>query len=716
MSEGTGLEVAIIGMAGRFPQARTLEEFWSNLEGGRDCIARFSDQDLLDAGLARSELARTERIRAFGRLEDVELVDAVLLGLSPREAELMDPQHRVLLECAWEALERAACDPEQLTDVPVGVFVGCGSNSYFVRNVLPNARWIDSLGGFQTGFGHEKDHLAPLLAFKLGLEGPSVTVQSACSTSLAAVHMACQSLLSGECDIALAGGVSIDVTQDEGYVARGDGVLSRQGCSRAFDAGADGMVPGNGAGLVVLRRLEEALESGDTIRAVVKGSAVGNDGSRRAGYGAPRTDGQARVIRAAQMMAEVEASTLQYVEAHGSSTLLGDSVELGALAQAFRATTQRQRFCALGSVKNNVGHLGAASGIAGLIKTVLALGRRKIPPSLHFETPNREFDFDSSPFFVPIELTDWPAGDGPRRAGVSSLGLGGTNVHVLVEESPEPEPSGPGNPLELLVWSAATPSALETVTERLRQRLATVPDEALADLAHTLRAGRRCLEHRRGLVCRNRAEALETLARRPLPDFPESWAEEGRELVEAGRLWLSGSEVCWSDFFAGEKRRKTDLPIYPFERRRYWLEPASATDPDPAAEPSAPDRPVHARPLDDASYVEPRNEIERELAAIFQELLGVDRVGAEDSFFKLGGNSILGLEVISRVRRTWDVELPLAELFEIPTVASLAHGITKVREQRTQDGKPGLLEDLDNLSDDDMDAMLAELMAEGDER
>ncbi|HLX07031.1 MAG TPA: amino acid adenylation domain-containing protein [Thermoanaerobaculia bacterium] len=504
---GSALEaIAVVGMAGCFPGARDLAEHWQNLRAGRESIRRFSAAELLAAGVPRELLTRPDYVPARGAIDGFDRFDAAFFDIAPREAELLDPQHRLFLETAWEALESAGCDPGRC-DFPVGVFAGVSANTYLLSHLLDDPAALAAADGSQTMLGSDKDFLATRVSYKLNLRGPSLTVQTACSTSLVAVHLACRSLLGRECDLALAGGVSIAVPQVAGYLYQEGGIASPDGHCRAFDAQARGTVSGSGAGVVVLRRLADALAAGDPIRAVVLGSAINNDGAAKVGYTAPGVDGQAEVIAAAQALAGVTPDEVSYVEAHGTGTPLGDPIEIAALTKVFRAATARRGFCAIGSVKTNIGHLDAASGVAGLIKATLALEHREIPPSLHFTVPNPRIDFAASPFFVNAELSPWPGGEAPRRAGVSSFGIGGTNAHLVLGEAPPAAPSGPSRPLQLLPLSARSAAALEALTDRLAGHLAAHPDVCLADVAHTLQVGRRPLPHRRVLIAGGAAPA-----------------------------------------------------------------------------------------------------------------------------------------------------------------------------------------------------------------
>ena len=506
--------IAVVGMAGRFPGAVDLEAFWQNLRAGVESISRFSAAELAAAGVDPALAADPRFVAALGAIEGEDLFDAELFEVPPRQAEMMDPQFRLLLECAWEALDDAGCDPRRCPG-RIGVYAGASPSSYFLNNLATRPELLAAVGAYQVALGTGTDYLTAQISYRLGLDGPSVNVQTACSTALVAVHLACQSLLAGDCDLALAGASSIKVPQRSGHLHEEGGIESPRGRCRSFDAGADGTVHGSGAGIVVLKRLADAVAGGDTIRAVVLGSAINNDGAHKVGLTAPSLTAQQRVVGAALARAGISPDSVSYVEAHGTGTSLGDPIEIDALTGAFRTGTGRSGFCPIGSVKTNIGHLGAAAGIAGLIKTVLALERREIPASLHFAVPNPRIDFAASPFYVNSQLAPWPAGAGPRRAGVSSFGLAGTNVHLILEEAPPaPGPAATAAPArgwQLLPLSAASAPALDAVAQRLAAWLARHPEAPLADVAWTLQTGRRQLACRRAVVCRDGAEARRTL-------------------------------------------------------------------------------------------------------------------------------------------------------------------------------------------------------------
>lgn len=510
---GEGLDIAVVGMAGRFPGARNMESFWHNLREGIESVSTLSREELLESGVGQQILDRPNYVRARAVLEDVDLFDAKFFNMTPKEADSMDPQQRLFLECAWETLEQAGYDPEQYGGM-IGVYAGSSSSGYLF-NLFPRRVLLQSAADMSAMLGVEKDSLSTRVSYKLNLEGPSLAVQTACSTSLVAVHLACQGLLSGECDMALAGGVSVTVPQKVGYLYQEGGIVSPDGHCRAFDADAEGTVGGSGVGLVLLKRLQEAEADGDHVIAIIKGSAINNDGAAKVGYTAPRIEGQAKVIKAAHLAAGVTPDSISYIEAHGTGTPLGDPIEVAALTQAFQASAARTGSCALGSVKTNIGHLDAAAGIAGLIKTLLALSHRQIPPSLHYVRPNPAIDFAATPFYVNTTLKEWPDGDSPRRAGVSSFGLGGTNAHVVLEEAPisrNAQVLEQSSSCQLLVLSARSETALSQATNRLATYLAEHPDLSLADVAHTLQSGRRAFPYRRWLVATHTAHATQLLA------------------------------------------------------------------------------------------------------------------------------------------------------------------------------------------------------------
>lgn len=508
----TGNEIAIVGMAAHLPGARDVRAYWHNLANGVESIRPYTEAELRAAKVPPHLLHHPRYVRSGAPIEEMEHFDAEFFGFSPKEAAILDPQHRHFLETCWEALEDAGHVPERF-EGSVGVFGGCGMGAYFAFNLLSNPALVEQVGLFLLRHtGNDKDFLSTRVSYIFDLKGPSINVQTACSTSLVAVHMAAQSLLSGECDMALAGGVTIELPHGQGYLFEEGEILSPDGHCRAFDAASQGTVFGSGSAVVVLRRLQDALDAGDHIYAVLKGSAVNNDGAGKVGYLAPSVDGQSAAVAEALAIAEVDADGIGYVECHGTGTPMGDPIEISALTQAYRGTTKRSGYCAIGSVKSNIGHLDTAAGTAGLIKAALSLYHGQIPQSLHFEAPNPNIDFAASPFFVAKDKKPWPRGNTPRFAAVNSLGVGGTNAHAILSEAPAPAPTQPSKrPYQLLCFSARSKAALDQSQARFAAHLAAHPDLDIADAAFTLATGRRTFEQRRVVAVKDRHEALALL-------------------------------------------------------------------------------------------------------------------------------------------------------------------------------------------------------------
>ena len=558
-----GDEIAVIGMACRLPGAPDVQHYWRNLREGAESITFYTEEELRAAGVGDALLANPEYVRSGGgRIDGIELFDAGFFGLVPKEAELLDPQHRLFLELAHTGLEDAGYDPATY-DGLIGVFAGAGRANYLLQNLASNPDLLEAVGPVAATLASDRDFLPTRVSYLLDLKGPSINVQTACSTSLVATHLACQSLLTGECDVALAGGSSITTLATTGYLWHEGSVYSNDGHCRAFDANASGMVGGNGLALVVLKRLEAALEDGDAIRAVIKGSAINNDGSAKVGFTAPGVDGQAEVIAQALAAGEIDPRTVTFVETHGTGTALGDPIEVAALTKAFGAPTDKPGHCALGAVKTNIGHTNAAAGAAGLIKAALALQHGELPPTLHFDQANPDCDLDKSPFYVNTELRDWQTEGHPRRAGVSSFGMGGTNAHVVLEQAPTPAASGPSRATKLLVLSAKTESALDTATSNLAEHLRSPGELDLADVAYTLQVGRTRMPHRRIALGGDPAQAatvltsgdpertstgLDEATERPVVFmFPGQGAQHihmGRELYDSEPLFRADVDQC----------------------------------------------------------------------------------------------------------------------------------------------------------------------------
>jgi polyketide synthase PksJ len=607
--------IAIVGMAGKFPGAKDIAQFWDNLCEGKECISTFAKDD------------RSNYVPARAILEDIELFDAHFFGFTAKEAEYTDPQHRLFLECAWEALENAGYSPENYSG-SIGVYGGMGMSTYFLNNIHPNAALKGSVGDFLLHIGNEKDFLTTKVSYKLNLKGPSLNIQTACSTSMVAICTACDHLLSHQCDMALAGGVSITVPQETGYLYQEGMIFSSDGHCRPFDAKASGTVPGNGVGIVALKRLEDAITDKDHIYAVIRGYGVNNDGSAKVGYAAPSVQGQAEAIKAALAMSGTDPEEVSFVEAHGTGTLLGDPIEIEALKLAFG--TEKKGYCSLGSLKSNMGHLIEAAGVAGLMKTALSLYHEKVPPTLHYETTNPHIDFENSPFCVNTSLKTLTSSDQLKRACVSSFGVGGTNAHVVLEQAPKRAAAEPLAEEHVLVLSAKTPTALKAMASNLAKHLESDPEISLADVAYTLRVGRRLFEHKALFSCKSLAEAIAMLS-----NFTPNVTEMPSQKIEGRRI---------------------PLPTYPFEKKRYWIDPPAPAEIKVKKE-------------------ETQSSTTEFLLRLWKELFGLETIGMHDDFFSLGGDSLLSIQIIAKIQATYRVSLGMQALLVYPTIAKLAQAI-----------------------------------------
>ncbi len=629
--------IAIVGMSGRFPGADNIQSFWDNLCKGKDTISSFSDEELIAAGISKSQVNSPSYVKSRGILNGVELFDADFFGFSAREAELTDPQHRLFLECAWEALENAGYSSDNYAG-SIGVYGGTGISSYYLNNIHPNRQLRESLGDFLLRISNDKDFLTTRVSYKLNLKGPSIAVQTACSTSLVAICVACNHLLTYQCDMALAGGISISVPQSNGYAYQEGMILSADGQCRPFDAEAKGTVMSNGAGIVVLKRLQDALADKDHIFAVIRGYGINNDGSAKIGYSAPSIEGQAESIASAIAMADIDSETIAYAEAHGTGTILGDPIEIQGLTNAFHST--KKEYCAIGSVKSNIGHTVEAAGVIGLIKVALSLYHRKIPPSLYYHTPNPHIDFKETPFYVNKTLKEWETVEHPRRACISSFGIGGTNAHAIIEEWLQSIHCESLEGLYPLVLSAKTLTALKIMAYNLGQHLQEHPEFSLADVAYTLLIGRKSFEHKRVLTYHNREEAISLLL-----DFDHTkYADTSAQLAE--------------DVFKDKHCRRVPLPTYPFEKKRYWIDAPTATN-------------------ESTTTTVQSNSIEITLTTIWKKFLGSASIGIHDDFFQLGGDSLLAIQVADNISKQFNLNIGMQTLFSYPTIDKLSKLISE---------------------------------------
>ncbi len=591
--EFNGLEVAVIGMDGRFPRANNIDEFWENLKNGVESITFLKDQELVEVGEDPARMDNPNYVKAWAGLAEIASFDAAFFGYTPMEAKFMDPQVRIFHECAWKALEGAGYDPYTYKGL-IGCYAGASANLNWEALAYFSGQQ-DEVGHFEARQLFDKDYLCTRVAHKLNFKGPAVSLQTGCSTSLVAIHMAVQGLISGECRMALAGGSSISHLEKRGYMYREGMILCSDGHCKAFDARANGTIFGDAIGLVVLKRLEDAIADADYIYAVIKGSFVNNDGSRRGGYTAPSAEGQAAAIRTALQIAEVEPESIGYIETHGTGTPLGDPIEVKGLKLAFN--TNQKEFCAIGSIKSSMGHLNIAAGVTGFIKTVLALKHRFIPPSLHFEIPNPDIDLINSPFYINTMLTKWENDKYPLRAGVSSFGIGGTNAHVVLEEAPPGEESSKNTNPQLILLSAKTRNSLDAAAKNLADFLKKNKNINLADVAYTLQTRRKIFPHRAALVCSHVEDAINILSHPQNGKIHEYYAEKddkkGEEdpeinhliknqdrdipglpllLDKIGQSWLQGQTIDWASFYKNQKRHCIPLPTYAFDGQRYWID------------------------------------------------------------------------------------------------------------------------------------------------
>ncbi|MEU8750784.1 beta-ketoacyl synthase N-terminal-like domain-containing protein [Streptomyces chartreusis] len=669
--------VAVVGMSGRFPGAPDLDTYWANLRDGVCSLSAFTEKELLADGADPAELRNPAYVPAQGHLADSDRFEAELFGFNRTEAAALDPQHRVLLETAWSALEDAGYAPLNAPS-RTGVYMG-GSPTEHALAAGTDPALAASIGALQVRILTDREFLAPWISYRLGLDGPSMTVQTACSTSLTAVHLAVQALLLGECDTALAGGVAIGTVRRQGYVHYQGGIFSPDGRCRPFDEKAAGTVPGSGVGVLVLRRLEDALADGDPVRAVIRGTAVTNDGAGKVGFTAPGVDQQTAAITEAWAAAGLEPSAAQYVEAHGTGTELGDRIELEAASAAFaagdRGAPDGGAGIGLGSVKSNIGHADAAAGAAALIKTVLMLEHATLAPTVDVTSPVAALA--DSPLRLVTEARPWPARpDLPRLAGVTSVGIGGTNVHVVVQEAPArgPHPEAGARPT-VLPLSARTEHQLALVASRLAARLSETDAPALADVAHTLRTGRVGMPVRAYVVAAGAQEASDKLMA-----LAEGHPDPVRD--PSGEAWLRGEEVTWPAL-DGEVRR-VRLPAYPFAGESH----GALTLRGPAA----------LTPAESAAPA-PGSELEAEVAELVIEALDLDGpAGLERTYFEAGGDSLTAVHLAGRLRDELDIDVPIQLFLEPITLKEMTIRIVEIKEGGEADGA--------------LDALLAEFEAE----
>ncbi|ARU26551.1 beta-ketoacyl synthase N-terminal-like domain-containing protein [Cellvibrio sp. PSBB006] len=705
--------VAVIGLACNFPGAENPESYWDNLVKGVESITELSDAQLLNVGVNKEHLNDPKYVKKASLLKGVDLFDADFFSFTPREAEITDPQHRLLIENVYTALENAGYAPGK-TKAKIGLYAGIGMNGYLLNNLLPRTDLIESMGMYPLLIGNDKCYAATQIAYKLDITGPVMAVDTACSTGLVATHQAYRSLLAYDCDIAVAGAVKLNVPQTGYYYEQGS-INSPDGHCRAFDERAKGTIFGSGVGVVVLKRLEDALRDGDTIHAVIKGSSINNDGAAKVGFTAPGVKGQQEVISEALAFSEVDPESISYIEAHGTGTQLGDPIEFEALQGAFSSATQKKQFCALGSVKTNIGHLETAAGMASLIKVILALKNEKIPPSLHFENANPEVDFNNSCFYFNKTLMDWKVTDFPLRAGVSSFGIGGTNAHLILEQPPKPRVSESDIKTHLFPLSAKSKGALSLVVKNFKSYLIENPNANLADVAYTLQNGREDFSFRLVLRGGDIKEVLLSIessnvdavsgidARRS--KAPGNIADIGNEGIKdlpslCKKLesdWLSGTDVNWKLIYGDEKRIRISLPSYPFERKPYWIDP-----PQHKSLIAFDNQFVEPPEKGEAEAIESYNchfdsdiaQIQNIILRIWEDLLGKKDIAIHDNYFDLGGQSLTASRIMVRIEENTGIELQVQDLYEAATIEKLSRRVLENQMKILEEGVESLLAEI----------------------
>lgn len=633
-------DIAVIGLGGRFPGAASIDEFWSNCCNGRETIHHFSKDELLTAGVPEAILDNPNYVRSKGIVEQVDLFDADFFGLSEQDAKILDPQQRLFLLSAWEALENAGYAPKQIAS-RVGVFASTGISLYLWHNILNNPTVMQSLDEYQVLLANDKDFLATRVSYLLNLKGPSINIQTGCSSSLVCIHYAVQSLLNGECDMAIAGGVSITIPQEQGYLYRKDMIGSDDGHCYAFDKRAQGTVKSNGVGTVVLKTLSDAIQDQDTIYAVIRGSAINNDGAQKVGYTAPNAAQQTAVIKEAIQMADVDKESIAYIETHGTGTLLGDPIEISALKNAFQPYTNKDKRCALASLKTNIGHLDVAAGVAGFIKVCLALHHGKIPPSLNFSELNPKISLDHSQFYINTALSDWPAHQSPRRAGVSAFGVGGTNAHMVLQEAPlQEKPTRPHDTAALCLISARSPAALKRNINNLVRHCQQYPATSVHEMAYTLRHGREIFPYQVHVLAANLNQFI-----------------DNANLIDVKSIQpITDTNQHDMDRYPTQPTRRIPLPTYSWDLKRYWID---AEKPEKITE--------NLRHTPISTLGNMRSIVK----CAWEKAIGVEPQSDDEHFFNQGGHSLSAVHFVDQLPAAVRESIQVMHLYQYPKFSQL---------------------------------------------
>lgn len=643
-------DIAVIGYAGTFPNAENLNQYWQNLINGTDCITHFSEDELLKYNVPPEYLQDSNYVKSCGKIDNIDLFDCDFFGVTPREASLMDPQHRIFLETCWKALESSGYAPEKTQQV-IGIYAGMGNTNYldalYKQHGLKHTYGRDLI----VEITNHKDYLVNRIAYKLNLTGASININTACSTSLVACVKGCQSLLINENDIVIAGGISLVLPEHYGYFHQSENVLSPDGVCRPFDNNANGTVIGSGSGVVVLKKLSKALQDGDSIKAVIKGYAVNNDGNAKIGFTAPSVSGQSQCISKAQKMANITPKQLVYIEAHGTGTHLGDPIEIASLMQVFEKDNLPANHCAIGSVKGNIGHADSASGIAGLLKTILMLEKKQIPPSIHFESANEQIDFSTTPFYVNKEVMKLP-GDTDIYAGVSSFGVGGANAHIVLTAAPAEVNYKLKHDEHLLIISSKNKDDLDVMCNQILTHL-HANQSKVADIAFSLQLGRRDFEYR--------AAYLATSDNKIIKIHQDE--EYTNSLQQLAKSWLNGNNIDWSMIHQCCKHKRIELPHHPLNKKPYWYTDLSF------------------------QMNEVKNDIQQTVTQIAEKLLGSPITSVHNDFFAMGGDSLAALSFIEKIHQFLKVNLTLDEFFSAKTINNIVNTIKSKTSTNSTDFK-----------------------------
>lgn len=661
-------KIAIIGMSGRFPDADSVESLFENCLNGITSIKKYNDSELIDAGVKKEYLNDRDYVKYGAYVKDIDKFDNSFFKMTQIEANITDPQQRIFLKCAWESLENANYSPDKFNG-KIGVFASASLSTYLINNVFKSDYYKDKDFDYSTLIGNDKDFLATRVSYKLGLSGPSISIQSGCSSSLVATHYACQSLINGESDIAIAGGVSLNVPEKSGYHYQDGSTFSKDGQVRPFDINATGMVKGNGCGVIVLKELSKAIEDHDYIYAVIDSSSVNNDGRTKVGYTAPSVAGQTEAIKHAINKSGIDINKIKYIETHGTGTKLGDPIEIRALSRAYNVDKEHK--VAIGSIKANIGHLDAAAGIVGLIKTAMILNKGVIPKSINFESPNPQINFNELPFYLETKENIILNKSEKNYAAVSSFGIGGTNVHMILEDYKQEKEIEDDNRSYVLPFSAKSESALHMQKENLKEFLKSHPDLNICDVAFSLCFGRSDFKCKDYLIASNVNEVIEQLSGNKVCLNKDSG------LDKIAQQWIIGENISWETLFRGVNAFRVPLPTYPFEEKSFWINPSLKI-----YEKEISIDEINSKVSEDKLS---KDEIINEVVDIWSKDLDME-IKKDDDFFDIGGESLIALDIISDLNKRFGLNLQANILSEMPTPQLIGNYIYKLKNEYSVEG------------------------------